>query len=325
MAPLETLSTMLLGMQPPKHTQVRSLLSKAFVPRTMASLETPIRELVTDLIDKVIDRGECDLVNDIAVPLPLVVIAKLIGFPEDSTERFHDWSLRFVAIQDSEARGGGAEETVKALEEISAYANEVAELRRRDPRDDLLSILANAEIDGVRMDEFEIAGMVVQLIGAGNETSRNTLSLGIMGMLENRDQWDRLTADRGLVGVAVEEMLRWVSPVYYMRRTATVDTELEGKTIRTGDKVVQWLVAANYDPELNDNPEVLDITRPRVRHYAFGAGGPKFCLGSALARLELRVALDELARRLPDLEICGPSHRMQSNFLNSLLSLPVRF
>ncbi|MDI9953631.1 cytochrome P450 [Rhodococcus sp. IEGM 1305] len=146
-----------------------------------------------------------------------------------------------------------------------------------------------------------------------------------MSMLERREQWELLTADPALVGVAVEEMLRWVSPVYYMRRTATSDTEIGGKAIRLGDKVVQWLAAANYDPEMNERPEMFDVTRGRVRHYAFGAGGPKFCLGAGLARLELRIALDELIRRVPDLEVAGPTRRMQSNFLNSLLTLPVSF
>ncbi|MDI9953632.1 hypothetical protein [Rhodococcus sp. IEGM 1305] len=148
MTPLEALSTTLLGMQPPRHTQVRSLLGKAFVPRTVSALEGQIRSLTTKLIDGVIERGECDLVADIAVPLPIVVIAKLLGFPDESVSLFHDWSLRFVATQDPEVRGGGAEETARALEEISAYVNEIADLRRDDPRDDLLTVLAHAEIDG---------------------------------------------------------------------------------------------------------------------------------------------------------------------------------
>ena len=323
--PLEALQSMLTGMQPPQHTKFRGLLSKAFVPNTVNRLEDLIRLRMTRIIDKVIEAGACDMAHDIAVPLPIQVIGDLLGFPEEAEEQVVSWSLRLAATQDPEARGGGVEQSLAALQEIVGYAYEIAEARRVEPRDDLLTRLAVAEIDGERLDAVGLGAFVLQLIVAGNETSRNSLSIGVKTLMEHRDQWDLLVGSPGLVPKAVEEILRWLAPVMYMRRTATRDVEIGGKQVRAGDKVVQWLVGSNFDPELNPDPERFDITRESVRHQTFGGGGRRFCLGAGLARLELRVALEELTRRMPGVAADGEPRWLRSNFFGGLLRLPVSY
>ena len=323
--PLEALQSMLTGMQPPQHTKFRALLSKAFVPNTVNRLEDQVRHRMTRIIDRVIEAGSCDMVVDIAVPLPIQVIADLLGFPEESEEMVFGWSMRLAATQDPDARGGGVEQSLSALGEIVAYSNEIAEARRRDPRDDLLTRLALAEIDGQRLDEAGLGSFVLQLIVAGNETSRNSLGIGMKALMENRRQWESLIASPAMVPKAVEEILRWLAPVMYMRRTAMRDVEIGGRQIRAGDKVVQWLVASNFDPELNPSPERFDITRESVRHQTFGGGGRRFCLGAGLARMELRIALEELGRRMPAIEVAGEPRWLRSNFFGGLLRLPVSY
>jgi cholest-4-en-3-one 26-monooxygenase len=323
--PLEALQGMLTGMQPPQHTKFRSLLSKAFVPKTVNRLEDQVRLRMTRIIDRFIEDGSCDLVGDVAVPLPTQVIADLLGFPEEAADLVFDWSMRLAATQDPDARGGGVERSLAALEEIVHYSNEIAELRRREPRDDLLTRLALAEIDGQRLDAVGLGSFVLQLIVAGNETTRNSLSIGLKTLMEHPSQWELLKASPPVAVKAAEEILRWVAPVMYMRRTATRDVEIGGKHIRRGDKVVQWLAATNLDPELNPAPEEFDITRTSIRHQTFGGGGRRFCVGAGLARLELRVALEELSRRMPEIEPAGPARWLRSNFFGGLLRLPVAF
>jgi cholest-4-en-3-one 26-monooxygenase len=280
---------------------------------------------MTRIIDRVIEAGSCDMVGDVAVPLPIQVIADLLGFPEESEELVAGWSMRLAATQDPDARGGGVEQSLTALAEIVAYSNEIADARRRDPRDDLLTRLALAEIDGQRLDAAGLGSFVLQLIVAGNETSRNSLGIGVKALMEHRRQWELLSGSPGAVSKAVEEILRWLAPVMYMRRTATRDTEIGGKRIREGDKVVQWLVATNFDPELNPRPEQFDITRESIRHQTFGGGGRRFCLGAGLARLELRIGLEELSRRMPHVEPSGEPRWLRSNFFGGLLELPVSY
>lgn len=323
--PLEALQSMLTGMQPPQHTRFRALLSKAFVPKTVNRLEDQVRHRMTRIIDRVIEAGSCDMVVDVAVPLPIQVIADLLGFPEESEEMVYGWSMRLAATQDPDARGGGVEQSLRALEEIVAYSNEIAEARRRDPRDDLLTRLALAEIDGQRLDAAGLGSFVLQLIVAGNETSRNSLGIGVKALMEHREQWDLLIGSPEMVPRAVEEILRWLAPVMYMRRTATRDTRIGDKDVRAGDKVVQWLVATNFDPDLNPLPERFDITRESVRHQTFGGGGRRFCLGAGLARLEVRIALEELTRRMPEIEPAGEPRWLRSNFFGGLLRQPVSY
>lgn len=323
--PLEALQGMLTAMQPPGHTRYRALLARAFTPNTVNRLEGRVRGQMTRILDRIVEHGTADLVSDVSVPLPTQVIADMLGFPEESAAQVFDWSLRLAATQDDDARGGGVEESFRALEEIVAYSNEIASQRRAEPRDDLLTLLATAEVDGKRLDEAGLGSFILQLLVAGNETSRNTLSIGVKELMARPEQWQRLVDEPQRIPMAVEECLRWAAPVYYMRRTATRDVELSGKQIRRGDKVVQWLVASNRDPALNERPEEFDVLREQVHHQTFGGGGRRFCLGAGLARLELRVALEELTRRLPDLAPAGEAKWLRSNFFGGLLTLPVRF
>jgi cholest-4-en-3-one 26-monooxygenase len=323
--PLEALQSMLTGMQPPQHTRFRALLSRAFVPNTVNRLEGHVRHRMTRILDAVVSDGACDLVTDIAVPLPTQVIADLLGFPEEAADLVWDWSKRLAATQDPDARGGGVEQSLSALGEIVAYSNEIAAARRIEPKEDLLTRLALAEIDGQRLDEAALGSFVLQLMVAGNETSRNALAIGVKTLLEHRDQWELLVREPGRAPTAAEEILRWLAPVMYMRRTATRDARIGGKHIRAGDKVVQWFVSTGYDAELNERPEEFDITRESVRHQALGGGGRRFCLGAGLARLELRVALEELTRRLPGIEPAGTPRWLRSNFFGGLTALPVAF
>lgn len=295
------------------------------MPKTVNRLEDQVRHRMTRIIDRVIEAGSCDMVVDVAVPLPIQVIADLLGFPEESEEMVYGWSMRLAATQDPDARGGGVEQSLRALEEIVAYSNEIAEARRRDPRDDLLTRLALAEIDGQRLDAAGLGSFVLQLIVAGNETSRNSLGIGVKALMEHREQWDLLIGSPEMVPRAVEEILRWLAPVMYMRRTATRDTRIGDKDVRAGDKVVQWLVATNFDPDLNPLPERFDITRESVRHQTFGGGGRRFCLGAGLARLEVRIALEELTRRMPEIEPAGEPRWLRSNFFGGLLRQPVSY
>jgi cholest-4-en-3-one 26-monooxygenase len=323
--PLEALQAMLTGMQPPQHTRFRALLSKAFVPKTVNRLEDLVRRRMTRIIDGVIEAGSCDMVRDVAVPLPIQVIADLLGFPEEAEELVAGWSMRLAATQDPDARGGGVEQSLRALEEIVSYSNDIADARRREPRDDLLTRLALVEIDGHRLDAAGLGSFVLQLIVAGNETTRHSLSIGLKTLMEHRRQWDLLIGSPQVASKAAEEVLRWLAPVMYMRRTAMRDVEIGGKQIHAGDKVVQWLVATNFDPELNPMPEEFDITRESIRHQTFGGGGRRFCLGAGLARLELRVGLEELSRRMPEIGLEGEPRWLRSNFFGGLLELPVSY
>ncbi|HZZ46772.1 MAG TPA: cytochrome P450 [Pseudonocardia sp.] len=324
--PLESMQGMLTGMQPPQHTKFRGLLTKAFVPNTVNRLEAQIRRRLTIILDRVIESGQCDLVNDIAVPLPTQVIADLFGFPEESAPLVHEWSMAFAATQDPDAlRGGGIEQGMRALEEIIEYGKAIANERRKDPKDDLLSRLVVAEVDGRPINEEELGSFIFQILVAGNETSRNSIGVGFKTLMDHPGQWAALQGDSTLSVTGAEEILRWLAPVMYMRRTATADVTLGDKQVRAGDKVIQWFVASNFDPEINDNPEKFDITRKSVRHQTFGGGGRRFCLGAGLARLELRIALEEVSRRMPDIAPSGRQKWLRSNFFGGLLELPVTF
>jgi cholest-4-en-3-one 26-monooxygenase len=323
--PLEAIRGTLTGMDPPRHSRYRALLQSAFTPHTVRAQTEKIRARVTRIIDAVIERGECDLARDIAVPLPSQVIGDLIGYPEGMDGQIYEWSERIVAFQDPEHRGGGEEEGLTALGEIIAFTNQLAEQRRGEPQDDLLSRLVHVEVEGQRFAPEELGSFVMQLLVAGNDTTRNALSGGMKALIERPDQWRALREDPSLIPVAVEEILRWVTPVYYLRRTATRDSELAGTAIREGDKVVQWYISGNHDPELNPDPDRFDVTRAEVRHLTFGGGGRRFCLGAGLSRLELRVALEELSVRMPQIELAGPVRWLRSNWFGGLTSMPVRF
>ncbi len=320
---LDQTRLMLVNMDPPQHTKYRRLVSQGFTPRQVARLEPHIRELASQIIDRVAPKGECDFVTEVAAELPLLVIAELMGVPVEDRRLIFDLSNRLIGFDDPEFQTS-MEDGKQAAAEMWAYAQELAERRRQEPHNDLVSQLLNAEVDGERLTEMEFNFFFLLLAVAGNETTRNLISGGMLALFEHPDQKEKLLAHPELLPTAVEEMLRWISPVICFRRTATQDTELRGQKIREGDKVVMFYISANRDEEVFERADQFDITRSPNEHLAFGIG-EHYCLGSNLARLEIRIMFEEILRRLPDIELAGQPRRLRSNFISGIKSMPVRF
>jgi cholest-4-en-3-one 26-monooxygenase len=320
---LQTMQLMLLNMDPPKHTKLRNLVSKGFTPRMIARLGENVRTVTTGLIDKIAPRGACDFVAEVAAELPLQVIAEMIGIPQEDRHKVFDWSNRMIGFDDPEYRTS-YDDGIVAATEMYAYANELAVERRRNPTDDLVSVLMAAEIDGERLTELEFDVFFLLLSVAGNETTRNLLSGGLLALIEHPEERAKLLAEPSRIPSGVEELLRWVSPVMHVRRTATRDTEIRGTKIREGDKVVVYYISANRDEEVFADPYRFDVDRRPNEHLAFGVG-THFCLGASLARLEIRALFEELLRRLPDIELAAPPRRLRSNFINGIKEMQIRY
>jgi cytochrome P450 len=320
---LDVVRLMLLNMDPPDHTRYRRLLTRGFAVRAVERLEARVRALAAALVDQVAPRGECDFVADVAVELPLQVILELLGVPEADRRRLFVLSNQMIA-PDDESVGQGRMVQMSSAMEMYGYAFQLATERRANPGDDLVSHLVQAEVDGERLTDGEINAFFLLLVVAGNETTRNLLSGGLQALFEHPDERARLFADPSLLPGAVEEMLRWVSPIKQFRRTANCDFELHGQKLRAGDRVILAHVSANYDERVFAHPERFDGRRSPNPHVAFGVG-PHLCLGAALARLEARVMFEEIIRRLPDIAPAGPVRHLRSNFVNGFTSLPVRF
>jgi cholest-4-en-3-one 26-monooxygenase len=320
----DTRGQMMLYTDPPRHTRYRRLVSKGFTPRMIGLLEQYLRNRSRLIVDNVIERGQCDFVVDLASELPLQAIAEIMGVPQEDRHLIFEWSNAMIGADDPEFQGG-VEGAHAASASLYAYSNDLAKQRRTDPRDDIVTKLINAEIDGERLTELEFDMFMLLLAVAGNETTRNLISHGMLALIEHPDQRKMLLDDPNLLDSTVEEMLRWASPVMYMRRTARSDYEIKGQTIREGDKVALWYIAANHDPDVFDDPHTFDITRSPNEHEAFGGGGPHFCLGSHLAKLEIKVMFEEVLARIPDMELAGEVQRLRSNFINGIKHLPVSF
>jgi cholest-4-en-3-one 26-monooxygenase len=315
---------MMLMMDPPRHTKQRLLVNKGFTPRMIGQLHDRIHQVAADIVDRIAERGECDFVVDVAAELPLQVIAEMMGVPQADRHKVFEWSNRLIGSEDPEY-AVSAEDATGAAMELFSYANDLAAEKRAHPGDDIVSTLLAAELDGERLSDLEFDLFFELLAVAGNETTRNLISHGMLALAEHPDQRDLLLADPSLLPGAVDEMLRYASPVMYMRRTARADLEFNGQQIKEGDKVALWYIAANHDPEVFDDPHRFDIRRSPNDYLAFGGGGPHFCLGSHLAKLEIRVMFEELLTRLPDVELNGPVQRLRSNFINGIKHMPVRF
>lgn len=320
-APLDLNRNLLLYKDPPEHTKYRKILQTAFVPKTVNTMADQTRARVTQVIDAVIERGSCDFVKDIAVPLPLGVLAAMMGLPEDDLPRLFEWTEEIEAAQRSP-------EPAAALEvfgQMAGYLHEQVQRQVAAGGDSLVTKLRDAEVDGEKLTDDEIFVFFALLVFAGNDTTRNTAATGMLTLLEHRDQWERLCAEPELVPAAVEEILRYTSVVNWFARTATRDTEIDGQRIAEGEKVVMWYTSASRDEEVYDEPDRFDITRTAQEHKAFGGGGRHFCLGAGLARQELMILFEELARRMPDIEPAGPVERLPSNWAHGLLTMPVTF
>jgi cytochrome P450 len=313
----------MLNQDPPRHTQLRKLVNKGFTPRQINALEPRIRERVVAILDAAAAKGTFDLVTDVSVEVPLQVIAELVGVPEDERHQVFAWTERMMSIDDPET-GGTLDDARAAIGEMFAYADKLAAERAGGDGTDLLSVLLRAEVDGDRLSAMDVDLFFMLLMNAGSETTRNLITGGMLTLFEHPDERARLAADPELLPTAIEEMLRWSTPVMHFRRTARTDTELGGEQIREGDKVAMWYSSANRDESHFPDAARFDVGRTPNEHVAFGAGGPHFCLGASLARLEARVMFEELLARIPELAPAGPANRLGSNFINGIKSLPVR-
>lgn len=318
---LDVNRNLLLFMDPPQHTKYRKIIQTAFIPHSVAKLEGLIRDIVTETLDEVTGRGECDLVTDVAVPIPIRLLSDLMGLPREDMATFEDWIARIEASQISPEPNGSAD----VMAEMAPYLQERIAEQRASGHESLVMTLVEAEVDGEKLTELEILVFFALLIFAGNDTTRNTMSGGMLALLEHPDQLALLRAEPERIEAAVEEILRWTSVVDYFCRTATHETELGGRRIAAGEKVMLWYPAGSRDPEVNEDPHRFDVTRAEPRHMAFGGGGRHFCLGAGLARLELRVAFEEILRRMDDIRLTGEPRRLRSNWANALTSLPIEF
>jgi cholest-4-en-3-one 26-monooxygenase len=315
---------MMLNMDPPQHTRQRTFVNRGFTPRMIGRLAKHVREICDTLIDEVASRGQADFVTDVAAPLPLQVICELVGAPTGDRDRIFELSNKLVGADDPEFRTT-PEEGMEAAAEIYAFAHELAERRRAQPADDIVTRLLQPDDAGevLSTDEFDLFFLLLTV--AGNETTRNAASGGMLAFFEHPGQWQRLLADPALIPTAAEEIVRWVSPVNLFRRTATRDTEVGDQAVAEGDKVIVFYASGNRDESVFTAPQEFDIARDPNPHVGFGGGGPHFCLGRHLAALELRVLLQTLAERMPDIELDGEVSRLRSNFLNGIKHMPVRF
>jgi cholest-4-en-3-one 26-monooxygenase len=315
---------MMLNMDPPLHTRYRRLVNKGFTPRMVRDLEESIHRSTDAIIDQVIETGRADFVTDLAAELPLQVIAELLGVPQADRHRMFDWSNRMVGNEDPEYQDQ-AHLAQEAAMELYAYASELFATKRMDPHTDLMSVLTTVEVEGENLSELELELFFLLLTVAGNETTRNLMSGAMHTFFAHPAQWSRLREDRSILPSAVEEMLRFVSPVMNFRRTAMVDLTLSDTPIAAGDKVVFFHVSANRDEDVFSDPDTFDLTRDPNPHIAFGGGGPHFCLGANLARLEIRIMFEHLLDRMPDIRQDGEVQRLQSQFINGVKHLPVAF
>jgi cholest-4-en-3-one 26-monooxygenase len=322
---IEMQRLMMLNMDPPQHTRQRAFVNRGFTPRMIGRLEDHIRQICETLIGEVAGRAEADFVTDIAAPLPLQVICELVGAPLQDRARLYELSNLLVGADDPEFQSPtGERQQHAAAMEVYAYAQALAERRRAEPADDIVTRLLQPDDAGEVLGEHEFDLFFLLLTVAGNETTRNAAAGGMLALFEHPEQWQRLIADPGLIPATAEEIIRWVSPVNMFRRTATCDTELAGQPIAEGDKVVVFYPSANRDEAVFADPGVFDVGRDPNPHIGFGAGGPHFCLGRHLAALELRVLLETVTRRMPGITLNGEVSRLRSNFVNGIKHLPVR-
>jgi cytochrome P450/nitrite reductase/ring-hydroxylating ferredoxin subunit len=328
----------MIDTDPPAHTRMRALVNKGFTPRVVNAYEERIRGLARDIIERAIERGEFDWVESVAAELPMWVFSEIMGLPVEDRRLIIELGDKILGNTDPEVVG---EEYVaeRALRDpelrklpfsspfslaLIEYGRALGETRRHDPRDDITTKLVEAELEGSRLSEQEFGTMFILLTTAGNETTRHTISLGLVDLLTNPDELERLVAEPSLAGTAADELLRRAHPVHHFRRTATQDAVLHGRRIARGDKVTIWYASANYDDRQFPDPYRLDVGRTPNKHVTFGLGGPHFCLGAHLAKLEIRIWLEEMLPHLPRLELAGDPVRLRSNFFNGVKRLPVR-
>ncbi len=315
----------MINMDAPRHTRLRMIVNRAFTPKRVARIDHDVRVKAREIVMSVADRGECDFVHDIAAQLPLQVICEMMGIPRESWERIFELTNVILGAGDPELAPDMAT-LMGAVMEMTQIAHAVGEDRRANPTDDLVSAMMHAEVDGEHLDPMEMASFFILLSAAGNETTRNAISHGLLALTNHEDQRAVWQSDvEGVTPTAVEEIVRWASPVVHFRRTATADTEIGGVAIAEGDKVVMWYESANRDERHFDDPFTFDVRRSPNDHVGFGAGGPHFCLGANLARREIGVMFDELFRWLPDIHTSSEPDYLFSSFIHGIKRLRCEF
>lgn len=315
----------MIAMDAPRHTKMRLIVNQGFTPRMVAKVEEYVRDKARRIVDAVAARGECDFVTEIAAALPLGIICDMMGIPESDYRRIFDLTNIILGVGDPEY-ATSIEQLMAAAMELFQYAQALGSERLAHRADDITSELMHAVVDGERLTEQEFGSFFILLVAAGNETTRNAISHGMKALTDFPDQ-RQLWADdfAGLTSTAVEEIVRWASPVMHFRRTAAEDTEISGQPIKKGEKVVMWYISGNRDETKFNDPFRFDVRRTPADHIAFGAGGPHFCMGANLARREIAVMFNELFRRLPDIRISGSPDYLMSAFIHGIKRMPCRF
>jgi cytochrome P450 family 142 subfamily A polypeptide 1 len=322
---------MMISMDDPEHQRRRSLVTRGFTPKRVAGHEPFVRELCREIINRVCEKGSCDFVWDLAAPLPLYVIADLLGYEPDIYDDLLRWSEAMMTpnaedMLTPEQIADLMQRTNTTMDEFRQAQLRIIADRRKNPRDDVMTVLCQAEIDGERLDDESIVQEMLLILIGGDETTRHVLSGGMLELIKHRDQLDALRSGDADLALAAEEMIRWNSPVQNMSRTATRDVTIRGQQIKEGEQLILFYPSANRDEDVFEDPHRFDVRRNPNPHLAFGFG-THFCLGASLARLEVRVMFDELLRRIPDIELATdkPLHRRSSNFVSGLETLPVTF
>jgi len=322
--PIELTRAMFIGMDPPKHDRLKALFQAGFTPRRIAAHEDAIRAIAVKVLDRLVGQETCDLVSDVAQPVVSRVIGSFMGISEDDDLMWAKLMNSTLGAGDPDLNPGGVEAAVeKDIPEVFEHCRRLIAERQENPTDDLTSVLVHAEVDGQKLEEHEIVMGFFLLMAAGNDSTKATYCSGMRALMEDREQMQLLIEDPSLIPAAVEESLRMFPAFAHFRRTATCDTELHGQKIREGEKVVMWYVSSNRDETRYEDPDRFDLRR-EAEHQAFGAGGRHFCLGTALARLELKVMIEETLKRFPGIGMAEPPAFVESLFLNQLKTLPVR-
>jgi cytochrome P450 len=322
--PIELMRAMFIGMDPPKHDRIKALFQAGFTPKRIAAHEPEIRAIVIDVLDRLEGRDECDLVTEVAQPVVSRVIGSFMGIPPEDDAVWANLMNSTLGAGDPDLNPAGIPGVLENdIPEIFERCRKMIAARRENPTDDLTSVLVHAEVDGQKLEEHEIVMGFFLLVAAGNDSTKATYCSAMQALMQHPDQRQILLDDPSLVPSAVEESLRMFPAFAHFRRTATTDTELNGTQIKEGDKVVMWYVSSNRDETRYSDPDRFDVRR-NPEHQAFGAGGRHFCLGTALARLELVILLEETLKRYPAMQIAGAIKRVESPFLNQPKTLPVR-
>ena len=316
---------MMITTDPPRHSRVRQIINRRFTPRAISVYQSHIHKIAGEIIDAVIEKGECDFVVDIAAKLPTAVTCEMMGVPREYWQMMFDATNASIGTDDPEyQQGRTARETGEAAQaQVFSYFSQLIEERKKNPGEDLVSAFVHGEVEGGKLNEMEILFNCFLLIVAGQETTRNATSGGMLALIENPREAARFKTDKSIMDTAIEEVLRYTTPVTHILRVAKQDGELHGHKIKRGQRVVNWNISANRDETAFKQPDAFDLTRTPNDHLAFGHG-EHFCLGANLARLELRVILEEATRRIPDIELAGPIERLRSNFVAGIKHLPVR-